>query len=122
MFLSVLIGDGKSCSNLQSRLKYSFAQDLIYSVTNGRVKTPKSILLPTMVKTLTNNTELIKILNKLGHGVSYSVLMELQTENACKIDEKQLTNDCIIPTNCTKETFTIFVADNIDRNEETLTG
>ena len=73
MFLPVLIGDGKSCSNRQSRLKYSFAQDLIYLVTNGRVKIPKSILLPTVVKTLTNNTELINILNKLGHRVSYSV-------------------------------------------------
>lgn len=75
-----------------------------------------------MVKTLTNNTELINILNKVGHGVSYGVLMELQTENAYKIYEKQLTNDCIIPANCKKETFPIFVADNIDRNEETLTG
>ena len=93
MFLSALIGDGKSYCNRQSRLKYSFAQDLIHSVTNGGVKTPKSILLPTMVKTLTNNTELINILNKLGHGVSYSVLMELQIENAYKIYEKQLTND-----------------------------
>ena len=44
MFLSVLIGDGKSYCNRQSRLKYSFAQDLIHSVTNGGVKTPKSIL------------------------------------------------------------------------------
>ena len=93
MFLSVLIGDGKSYCNRQSRLKYSFAQELIHSVTNGGVKTPKSILLPTMVKALTNNTELINILNKLGHGVSYSVLMELQIENAYKIYEKQLTND-----------------------------
>ena len=50
MFLSVLIGDGKSCSNCQSQLKYSFTQDLVYSVTNGRVKTQKPILLPTMVK------------------------------------------------------------------------
>ena len=75
-----------------------------------------------MVETLTKNTELINILNKLGHGVSYSVLMELQTENVFKIYEKQLTNDCVIPAKSAKEAFTIFVADSIDRNEETLTG
>ena len=75
-----------------------------------------------MVKTLINNTEPINILNKLGHGVSYSVLMELQTENAYKIYEKQLTNDWIIPANYTKEAFTNFAADTTDRNEETLTG
>ena len=122
MFLSVLIGDGKSCSNRQSRLKQSFAQDLIYSVTNCKVKTPKSILLPTMIKALANNTQLINILNVLGHGGSYSLLMELQTDNAYKIYEKQLTNGCIITTNCTKEVFTIFVAGNIDRSKKTLTG
>ena len=121
-FLSVLLGDGKSCSNRQSRLKYSFAQDLIYSITNGRVKTPKSFLLPTMVKTLTNNTEIINILNKLGHGVSYSALIESETENAYSIYEKQLTEDCVIPASCKKEAFSIYVADNIDRNKETLTG
>ena len=50
----------KSYSLRQSRLKYSFAQDLIYAINNGRIKTPKSILLPTMVKTLKNNTEVVK--------------------------------------------------------------
>ena len=37
--------------------------------------------LHTMVKTLTNNTELINILNRLGHGVNYNVLMELEIKN-----------------------------------------
>lgn len=95
-----------------------FAQDLIYPIANGRIKTRNSILLPTMVKTLTNNTEVINILNKLGHGISYSVLIELQTETAYNIYEQQMTNDCIIPANCKKEAFTKFVADNIDRNEK----
>jgi len=71
-----------------------------------------------MVKTLTNNTEVINILNKLGHGISYSVLIELQTETAYNIYEQQMTNDCIIPATCKKEAFTKFVADNIDRNEK----
>ena len=48
--------------------------------------------------------------------------MEAETENAYKIYERQLNNDCITPKKCKKNTFTIFVADNIDRNEETLSG
>ena len=75
-----------------------------------------------MVKSLTNNTELINILNRLGHGVSYSILMESQTENAYQIYEQHQVNNCIIPRDCQKEAFTIFVADNIDRNEETVSG
>ena len=121
-FMTVLLDDGKNCSNRQSRLKYSFAQDMIYAITNGIVKTPKSFLMPTIIKTLTNNTELINITNKLGHGVSYTLLMEADTENAYNIFEKQLKDDCVISATCKKEAFSIYVADNIDRLEETLTG
>ena len=75
-----------------------------------------------MVKTLTNSTELINILNRLDHGVSYSLLMEAQTENAFRIFDEQLVSGCIIPKECQSDTFSIYVADNIDRNEETLSG
>ena len=105
-----------------SRIRLSISQDIIYAATKGRVRTPKSVLLPSLVKTLTNNTEVINILNRLGHGISDTVLMETQTENAYQILEQQMTSQCIIPKHSKKEAFTIFVADNIDRNEETLSG
>lgn len=88
----------------------------------GRVKTPKSILLPSIVKTLTNDTELITALNRLGHGISYTTLMEIQTENAYMIVDQQIQSGCVLPINCLKEVFSIYVADNIDRKEETLSG
>ena len=75
-----------------------------------------------LVKTLTNNTELITILNRLGHSISYTLLMESLTEHVYEIVETQLTNQCVIPKQVNKEEFKIFVADNIDRNEETLSG
>ena len=53
----------------------------------------------------------------MGHVVSYSILTEMHTENAYFI-QKQESDDLILPIN----TATIHVADNIDRNEETLTG
>ena len=75
-----------------------------------------------MIKSLPNNTELINVLNRLGHSISYSTLMESQTENAFQILDYQLRSGCIIPEECQADSFTIFVADNIDRNEETLSG
>ena len=109
--------------NSRNRIvKLSLAQDIVFAVTSGRIKTPKNVLLPTMVKSLTNNTEIINILNKLGHGISYTLLMESQTENAFKIVEQQADECLIIPVDAEKEAFTIYVADNIDRNEETLSG
>ena len=109
-------------SGRAERLKLSIAQDIVYNLTKGRIKTLKSILLPSIIKTLTNNAEVINILNRLGDGVSYSILSELNTENAFKIEEQQLEDNLILPLDCQKEKFTIYVADNIDWNEETLSG
>ena len=43
-----------------------------YGVTGRRQKPPKQILLPYVVKTLTNNVELIQMLNPCGHANAYS--------------------------------------------------
>ena len=52
----------------------SFVQDLLFGVTRGRITPPKQILLWYAVKTLTNDVELVSILNRYGHGISYSQL------------------------------------------------
>ena len=65
-----------------SLLKLSFSQDLVYPMTHGKIKTPKSILFPYTIKSLTNNAELINVTLKYGHGISYPILEELNTEYA----------------------------------------
>ena len=45
----------------------------------------------------------------------------MHTENAYFI-QKQLSDEVILPINTVTEAFTIYVADNIDWNEETRTG
>ena len=45
----------------------------------------------------------------------------MHTENAYRILEEQL-NEVVIPEDTIKELFTTYVAYNIDRKEETLTG
>ena len=51
----------KSKAERTSRLKDSFVQDIVFSVTNGAVKTPKSVLFPSVVKALSNNTRLSRL-------------------------------------------------------------
>ena len=63
--------------NRPDRLKLSIMQDLFYNVTQACVKTPKSVLLPSIVKNLTCNTKMINILNKLGHGICYTLTTEI---------------------------------------------
>jgi len=74
------------------------------------------------IKELTNNTELINTISKLGHGVSYSVLEELLTEVAYKNVEKRRENEETLPDKIEEGLFTMIVEDNIDRLEETLSG
>ena len=47
----------------------SIAQDLLYCVSNGRVATPKHFALPLDVKSLTGSSQVVAMLNKLGHGI-----------------------------------------------------
>ena len=57
LFVKWLLSGKRDCSDTTSkctRLKQSFGQDMIYAVSNGKIKTPKSILFSQAVKTLTN--------------------------------------------------------------------
>ena len=45
----------------------------------------------------------------------------MHTENAYSI-QKQQSDEVILPTSTAIEVFTLCIVDNIDRNEETLTG
>ena len=103
------------------RLKLSIGQDIVYAVSRGRVRTPKSILFPYAIKCVNNNAELIKITSQLGNGVSCDLLEELETENAyCGIGLQE--NGLALLERCLENTFSMLVADSIDLQEERLSG
>ena len=104
------------------RLSLSFAQDLFFAVHYGKKLTPKDVLLPLQIKSLTNTTELITSVSRLGHGISYTKLSEITTEVVYSIINKYLSGMVFLPEQCQKPQFTMIVEDNIDRNEQTLTG
>ena len=73
VFLATLLtGNSKypeePCSSKVQRLVNSFGQDMVFGVTCGQKKPPEHILLPYAIKTLTNNVELIQILNHADMG------------------------------------------------------
>ena len=112
--------EGECCQRVQ-RLMKSFAQDLVFGVTRGRIKPPKQILLSYAVKTLTNNVELVSILNRYGHGISYSQLEEINTA-LCMQKMATTTSEIPLPANIQPHVSTTLAWDNIDRLEETLSG
>ena len=77
---------------------------------------------PLQIKSLTNNTELTTTVSRLGQAISYTKLSEINTEVAYSIINKCLSGMVFLPEQCQQHQFTMIVEDNIDCNEQTLTG
>lgn len=106
--------------NIQ-RIIFSISQDLIHCASHGRIKTPKHVTLPIAVKSLTGSAEVITLLNRLGHGLSYSQVEEIET--ALAEQEAQRERDgVVLPSVCEPNVPAIFCWDNNDIQEETLSG
>ena len=110
------------CSEKVSRLITSFGQDLVFGASGGRQRPPKHILLPYAVKSLTNNVELIQILNRCGHGIAYSQLEEIKTALCLQKLAATSRSEVPLPDNIRPFISTTLAWDNIDRLEETLSG
>ena len=74
----------------------SVGQDLVYNVSNGRIRATTSVLNPYNIKMLINSTELIKMVNRLGNGICYSLLEEMETENAYKVIDQQTDGTIVL--------------------------
>ena len=103
------------------RIVLSQAQDLIDCVSRGRIKTPKHVTLPLTVKSLTGNAELVTIVNRFGHALSYSQIEELETALAEKEIAKE-QDGIIVPSTCSMGVPAVFCWDNNDLLEETLSS
>ena len=103
------------------RLVQSFGQDLLYAVSKGRQKTPKHVAIPLTVKNLTGSKEVIKLLNRYGHGISYDQVLQIETSLA-EEQMKTEVNGVLIPKIIQPNVFSTFCWDNIDLLEETLSG
>ena len=116
-FLSVLFEGVKTDAygEKTKSLVSSLAPDIMYCASKGNVKSPKHILLPSAIRSLTGTVELISMLNRLGHGVSYSKLLEMETALCLmKLNMPQQMSVCL-PQNILPCTSTIVAFDNIDR-------
>ena len=103
------------------RIVLSLAQDLSYNVSHGRQKTPKHVVLPLTVKNLTGSREVITLLNRYGHGISYDQVLEIETRLAENHLEAQ-EHGVVLPGVVSPNVFSTFCWDNIDLLEETLSG
>ena len=62
----------------------SIMQDIIHCATKDRTKTPKHVALPITLKGMTGSSEAVTLINKFGHGLSYSRVLEMETAIATR--------------------------------------
>ena len=63
-------------SNSKNKIQWnSVGQDISYTVSNSQFLPTKHVPLPFTVKSLTENAELVKIMNRLGHELSCSKVL-----------------------------------------------
>ncbi|KAL9979291.1 hypothetical protein ACROYT_G016935 [Oculina patagonica] len=104
----------------------SICQDIIYLVSKGRKLTPKHVGLALTVHQATRSRELVELLHSAGHTVSYDTVLRIDNGIANDVLERYHDNDKVfVPRNfidCTERCYTRYAVDNIDINEETLSG
>ncbi|KAJ8677787.1 hypothetical protein QAD02_013574 [Eretmocerus hayati] len=82
-FLKTMLSGGHSRrlrNKMCRRQVDSISQDLIYAVSNARIKPSKHIVLGITLKSLTNSRKVIDVINRYGHCCSYSTLEGIETE------------------------------------------
>ena len=121
LFLSSLLSCKPKLSKNKEASVNSLGQDIIFKVTNGRQKPLKHVLLSLSTKRKTGSKQMIKWLNRLGHGISYDDVNYLETGLA----ESQMLRKSLrtfVPSTVEPSKFITFIWDNNDINPETLTG
>lgn len=97
----------------------SICQDIVYLASKGRRQTPKSLCLGLTVRHLTGSSQIVSLLNRLGHCASWDTVVSLDSSLA----QLQLVEGRDkIPKGFSKKVPTILVWDNIVFLEETLSG
>ena len=89
----------------------SIARDLLFVASNSMKRTPKHVALPMTIKSLTGSAELITILNRLGHWMSYTKVEEEETGMAER-QIKNLQDGELIPSNTYNGVFLQFAWNN----------
>lgn len=102
------------------RIVKSVAEDIIYNVSNGSIKTSKHVTLGLSLKSLTSSRKIIDIINRYGHCCSYHTIEELETE--ATFSSSNSSTLCPPGIIHSPNLHTGVAFDNFDRYVETVNG
>lgn len=115
----VFTDDGHVSTTEESRRRLlSICQDVIYLQSRGRSMMPKHVALGMTLRHMTGSSNIIGLVNGLGHCTSHTTVLEHDSALATL----QLQQGKLVPDGFAKSLHTTLVWDNNDFTEETLTG
>ena len=120
-FLTALLSKRTQPSSRKQTKIDSIGQDIIYCIKNGKSRTLKHTLLSLCCKRKTGSRQVVKWLNRFGHGISYDEVCVLETSIALQQTKNQIQRN-FVPNIIEPSKFVTFVWDNNDINPESLTG
>ncbi|KAK2554918.1 hypothetical protein P5673_023601 [Acropora cervicornis] len=116
--------ENEADTDLKTRV-LSICQDIVFVASKGRKLTPKHLGLGLTLHQATRSKELVQLLQSAGHSISYEtvLIMDNSIANYVLVRFKENGN-VFVPRNFTESTatYTRYAVDNIDINEETLSG
>ena len=112
--------------DLKTRI-LSICQDIIFLSSRGHKLTPKHIGIGLTVHQATRSKQLVHLLHAAGHSVNYDTVLRMDNTIANDVLARyKESGNVFVPCNFTGTTepagYTRFAVDNIDINEETLSG
>ena len=101
----------------------SVAQDILFSTTSSRCKTPKHIDLAVSMKHITGSKIVLKLLHSSEYSISYENVSSLDSAIASNLMADLAENgENYLPINISSGLLSHAAMDNIDINEETRSG
>lgn len=116
--------ENEADTDLKTRV-LSICQDIVFVASRGRKLTPKHLGLGLTVHQATRSKELVQLLHSAGHSISYETVLRMDNSIANDVLVRYKENgNVFVPRNFTESTasYTRYAVDNIDINEETLSG
>ena len=119
--------DNEEGANVEMKMRVlSICQDIVFLASRGRKLTPKHVGLGLAVHQATRSKQLLHLLHSAGHSISYETVLRMDNTFANDVLQKYNENgNVFVPRNFhgnSVASYTRYAVDNIDINEETLSG
>ena len=114
------LGEKIELSKQKHEMVLNIAQDLMYAVVKSPM--PKHIGLALHVLRQTRSKDLVTILNRFGHCISYDEAQRYINAMAHHVDAQSQEHEIFVPFGVTKDKFVHFALDNLDFAEDSKDG